>query len=207
MTYAEYKENRDLQYNEVSKNFFSNHLSHNIDKAPINNIKSIINVEFSSDILKITYSLDGLKPCYLVFEDDMNSDEICDYIREVYNNVKSEHKDNIRFYLESLIAKNIKYSDVYANIIDSIKLRQRKLCNLPKVVNEEKCSYSAGNGQYTFTDTCVYVPNKKYKHFDRLKKQSTDYTNMYNANKNLKSQYDNNLKRLNREFRYILLAD
>lgn len=203
MTYAEYKENRDLQYNEVSKNFFSNHLSHNIDNAPIN---KVINVVFRSDILYITYSMDGLKPCYLVSEDDMKSDEICDYIRELYNN-KSEHKDNIRFYLESLITKNIKYSDVYANIIDNIKLRQRKLCNLPKVVNEEKCKYSAGNGQYTFTDTCVYVPSKKYKHFDRLKKQSTDYTNMYNANKNLKSQYDNNLKRLNREFRYILLDD
>lgn len=206
MTYAEYKENRDLQYNEVSKNFFSNHLSHNIDKAPINNIKSIINVEFSSDILKITYSLDGLKPCYLMSEDDIKSDEICDYIRNLYN-TKSEFKDTIRFYLEHLIARNIKYSDVYANTLNSIKLRQRKLCNLPKVVNEEKCKYSAGNGQYTFTDTCVYVPNKKYKHFDRIKKQSADYTNMYKANKNLKSQYDNNLKRLNREFRYILLAD
>lgn len=204
MTYAEYKENRDLQYNEVSKNFFSNHLSHNIDKAPI---EKIVDVNFRKDCLSFSYQFGTLKSDYLVFEDDMNSDEICDYIREVYNNVKSEHKDDIRFYLESLIAKNIKYSDVYANIIDSIKLRQRKLCNLPKVVNEEECKYLAGNGQYTFTDTCVYVPNKKYKHFDRIKKQSTDYTNMYNANKNLKSQYDNNLKRINREFRYILLAD
>lgn len=204
MTYAEYKENRDLQYNEVSKNFFSNHLSHNIDKAPI---EKIVDVNFRKDYLNFSYQFGTLKSDYLVFEDDMKSDEICDYIREVYNNVKSEHKDDIRFYLESLIAKNIKYSDVYANTLNSIKLRQRKLCNLPKVVNEEKCKYSAGNGQYTFTDTCVYVPSKKYKHFDRLKKQSTDYTNMYNANKNLKSQYDNNLKRLNREFRYILLDD
>jgi len=204
MTYAEYKENRDLQYNEVSKNFFSNHLSHNIDKAPI---EKIVDVNFRKDYLSFSYQFGTLKSDYLVFEDDIKSDEICDYIREVYNNVKSEHKDDIRFYLESLIAKNIKYSDVYANTLNSIKLRQRKLCNLPKVVNEEKCKYSAGNGQYTFTDTCVYVPNKKYKHFDRIKKQSTDYTNMYNANKNLKSQYDNNLKRLNREFRYILLDD
>ena len=190
MTYAEYKENRDLQYNEVSKNFFSNHLSHNLDKAPI---EKIVDVNFRKDYLSFSYQFGTLKSDYLVFEDDMNSDKICDYIREVYNNVKSEHKDDIRFYLESLIAKNIKYSDVYANIIDNIKLRQHKLCNLPKVVNEEKCKYSAGN--------------KKYKHFDRIKKQSIDYTNMYNANKNLKSQYDNNLKRLNREFRYILLDD
>ena len=203
MTYAEYKENRDRQYEEVAKNWNSNNLTHNLDKP----IDKVINVVFRSDILYITYSIDGLKPCYLMSEDDMKSDEICDYIRELYNNVKTEFKDTIRFYLEHLIARNIKYSDVYANTLNSIKLRQRKLCNLPKVVNEEKCKYSAGNGQYTFTDTCVYVPNKKYKHFDRIKKQSADYTNMYNANKNLKSQYDNNLKRLNREFRYILLDD
>jgi hypothetical protein len=202
MNYAEYKENRDRQYEEVAKNWNSNNLTHNLDKP----IDKIVNVVFRSDILYITYSIDGLNPCYLMSEDDMKSDEICDYIRELYNN-KSEFKDTIRFYLEHLIARNIKYSDVYANILDSIKLRQHKLCNLPKVVNEEKYKYSAGNGQYTFTDTCVYVPKKKFKHFNEVKKQSKDYTNMYNANKNLKSQYDNNLKRLNREFRYILLDD
>lgn len=202
MTYAEYKENRDRQYEEVAKNWNSNNLTHNLDKP----IDKVINVVFRSDILYITYSIDGLKPCYLMSKDDMKSDEICNYIRELYNN-KSEFKDTIRFYLEHLIARNIKYSDVYANVMNSIKLRQHKLCNLPKVVNEEKYKYSAGNGQYTFTDTCVYVPKKKFKHFNEVKKQSKDYTNMYNANKNLKSQYDNNLKRINREFRYILLDD